>query len=193
MNIRRLVTAAGVLAIFGLSLYHSGSIAPAAVDARQDSVAARYARAQLRLAELTLQKAQTMNQKVAGTLVGSMVSQLADDVEFAKLQVQATTRSGEVDPLQACMQRAELSLHLAEARLKRATEANQRVPGTVQPIDLERLRLGVEVAQLRLESGRSIADATPNAKLQWQIDMLNEELSLIKQKTYLLGQNRYQF
>lgn len=193
MNFRRLATGVGILAICGVALYRSGSAAPASKDAQTDSVAARYARAQLRLAELTLQKAQAMNQKVAGTLVGSMVSQLADEVEFARLQVRSTGQTGEVDPLQACMQRAELGLRLSEARLRRATEANQRVPGTVQPLDLERLRLGVEVAQLRIESGRSIADASPNAKLQWQIEMLSEEMSSLRQKTYLLGQNRYQF
>ncbi|HEX3726492.1 MAG TPA: hypothetical protein VHV08_09635 [Pirellulales bacterium] len=197
MSWRRLLTMAGLLAACGFVGYALGLAAPASSGAAeehsQDAVAVRYARAQLRLAELTLQKAQASNQRVAGTLVGSLVSQLSDDVEMARVQLKNAERPEGVDYVRAAMQRAELGLRLAEGRLRRATDANQRIPGTVGTIDLERLRLGVEIAQLRMESGKAMVNATPIVKLQWQIEMLNEELASIKQRTYLLSQNRFQF
>ena len=90
------------------------------------------------------------------------------------------------------MLRAELARHVAEGKLKRATEANQRVPGVVSASELERLRLEVEIAQMRLERGQSLVDASADAKLQWQVDLLSDELARVKEQTYLLGQNRLQ-
>ncbi|MBI3838397.1 MAG: hypothetical protein HY288_10755 [Planctomycetia bacterium] len=152
----------------------------------------RYARAQLRLAELTLQKAQEMNRKVPGTLTGSLVAQFGDGVEFAKLQLQDAIRPGGIDPLQASLLRAELARRSAENKLKKAAEANQRSPGVVSATDLERLRLGVEIAKLRLERGQSLVGASSDAKLQWQVDLLNDELARVREQTDLLGQNRLQ-
>jgi len=193
MNLQRLTVLAAIGICASWVLNAAERTAPAEEKARRESIAMRCAQAQLRLAEVTLEKAQAMNQKVAGTLVGSMVSQLADDVDYARVRVESIGPNGEVDYYKTCMQRAALSMRLAQARLQRAIEANKRVPGTVSDLDLERLRLGVEIAQLRIEGGRGMANASREEKLQWQIDMLNEELALIKQKTYLLGQNRYQF
>jgi hypothetical protein len=192
MNLRRLVAMAGFLAVCGATLYHSGSAAPPANKTQPESLDVRYARAQLRLAELTLQKAQEMNRKVAGTLTGGLVSQFADDVEFAKVQLQNATRPEGVDAHQAYLLRAELARRAAQSKLKKANEANQRAPGVVSASELERLRLGVELAQLRLERGESLASAPADAKLQWQVDLISDELARVGEQTYLLGQNRLQ-
>ena len=192
MKFRRTVTIVGFLAICGGMLFHSGSAAPAADKDKQESLAVRYARAQLRLAEVTLKKANDMNRKMAGTLTSGLVSQFADDVEFAKLQLQNAMRPEGIDPLQACLERAELARRLAEGRLKKALEANQRAPGVVSAAEVESLRLGVELAQLRLERGQSLVSASSDAKLQWQLDVLSDELARVKEQTYLLGQNRLQ-
>ncbi len=193
MKLRRLVAVAVLLMVCGVIFYKSGSAAPPAKGTETkeaESIAVRYARAQLRVAELTLQKAQAMNKRLPGTLVSGMVSQFSDEVELSKLRLQAAMSSSEVDPLQACLQRAELSVRTAETKLKKAAETNQQVPNTVSPVDLERLRAGIEVARLRLEYGRSVVSASPDAKLQWQIELLNDELARVKEQTYLLGQNR---
>jgi hypothetical protein len=192
MNHRRLVAVTSILAICGALAYRSGTAAPPANTPPQESLDVRYARAQLKFAELTLQKAQDMNRKVPGTLIGGLIARFADEVEFAKLRLQSAMRPEGIDALQACVQRAELARRLAENRLKKSIEANQRAPGIVPASELERIKLEVEIAQLRVERGKSLADATPDAKLQWQLEMLNDDLARVSEQTYLLGQNRLQ-
>ncbi|HEV3137103.1 MAG TPA: hypothetical protein VGZ26_04350 [Pirellulales bacterium] len=193
MNARQWMAATIVFAICGAALLHFGAAAPPSKnDKKAESNEVRSARAKLRLAELTLQKAQDMNRKVAGTLTPGLIAQFADDVEFAKLQLQNATRPDGRDAHQAYLLRAELVRHAAENQLKRATEANGRVPDVIPASELERLRLNVEIAKLRVERGQSLIDASPDAKLQWQIDLMSDELARVKEQTYLLGQNRLQ-
>jgi acyl-coenzyme A thioesterase PaaI-like protein len=191
MNGGKWLLVAAAFTVCAATLYQSGSAAPAKESAAE-SLDVRCARAKLRLAELTLQKAQEMNRKVAGTLTGGLIAQFADDVQLAKLQLQNATRPEGLDAHQAYMLRAELIRHQADARLKRAKEADQRSPGVVSANELERFSLEADIAQIRVERGQSLADASPDAKLQWQVDMLNDELARVKEQTYLLGQNRLQ-
>jgi len=193
MKLRRLVAVAVLLAACGATLYKSGSAAPPAKasDAKEsESIAVRYARAQLRAAELSLQKAQSMNKRVPGTLASGMIELLADEVELGKLRLQAVMKPEGIDLLQESIQRAAMTLRNSETKLKKALETNQQAPSVVTPADIERARADVEVARLRLEYGRSLSGASSEAKLQWQIELLNDELSSIKEQTYLLGQNR---
>jgi hypothetical protein len=191
MNVRQWAAMVGLFAICGATFYHSGSAAPAN-DNSVESLDVRYARARLRLAELTLQKAQEMNRKVAGTLTGGLISQFADDVEFAKVQLQNATRPEGINSHRAYLLRAEMVRHAAESKLKKAMETNGRVPGVFSASDLERLGLDLEIAKLRVERGQALIDASSDAKLQWQIDLTCEELARVKEQTYLLGQNRLQ-
>jgi hypothetical protein len=189
MNRRRLVVLAGILAICGAACYPFATAAPAAKEDAAESLAVRTARAQLRLAELTMQKVQEMNRKVAGTLSASMTAQFVNDVEFAKAQLQNAQQPG-ADPFQGWLRRAELAVRSAEFRLKKVKEADRRVPGSYEALDIERLRLGVEIAQLRLERGKSLASAAPEAKLQWQLEMLDDGVARLRNQTSLALQNR---
>jgi hypothetical protein len=190
MNLRRLAALATIFALSGAIAYRAGSAAQAPKKTDQESVAVRCARAQLRLAEITLQKANDLNRKVAQTIPSAMVAQFADDVEIAKARVQSAERAGGVDAFQAWLRRAEVELRSAETKLKQATEISQRAPGMYQPIDLERFRVGVDVARLQLERGKSLAGGPADAKLQWQLEMLNDGLARLKEQTWLIVQNR---
>jgi hypothetical protein len=190
MNRRRLVVLVGVLAICGAACYPFATAAPAAKEGAADSLAVRTARAQLRLAELTMQKVQEMNKKVAGTLSASMTAQIVDDVEFAKAQLENALQPGGGDPFQAWLRRAELAVRSAEFKLKKVKEADRRAPGSYVALDIERLRLGVEIAQLKLERGKSLASASPEAKLQWQLEMLDDGVARLRNQTSMALQNR---
>jgi len=190
MKLSQTAVALGFLVIVAALSYQAGSAAQATDKAAKESLETRCARAQLRLAELALEKAQALNRKVPGTLTGATVARIADDVEYAKLQLQNVLKSGGFDSFQACLDRAEMSLKLADSRYKTARDANQRSPGVLQPLDLERWQLAAELARMRLEHGRSLATASPQAKLEFQLDLMSDELSQVKQQTYLLGQNR---
>ena len=82
----------------------------------------------------------------------------------------------------------ELALRSAEHLYKNAERAEKGTPGTYQPIDIERLRLAVEAAQLQVERGRSLIKASPEAKLQWVVDVMSDELLRVKKRTSLLVQ-----
>src|SRR5262245_7752625 len=126
MKLRRLVAAACVVSVLAMLVYRS-AVVPAADDTGE-SVAVRYAKAQLRFAELTVQKAEAMNRRVPGTLVQSVIMQFADEVELGKLRVTAAQRGAD-DSMTLSLQRAEFNVRSAEAKLQKAVETNQRVPG----------------------------------------------------------------
>jgi hypothetical protein len=190
MNRRRLLVLVGILAILGGVCYPFATAAPAAKEGAAESLAVRTARAQLRLAELTLQKVQEMNRKVAGTLSASMTAQFVDDAEFAKAQLQNALQPSGADPFQGWVRRAELAVRSAEFKLKKVKEADRRAPGSYEALDIERLRLGVEIAQLRLERGRSLANAPPEAKLQWQLEIIDDGVARLRSQTSMALQNR---
>jgi hypothetical protein len=159
-------------------------------DGKQDSLPVRLAKAQLRLAELTLQKAQQFNRKVPNTISAPLMAQFADDLETAKAQLQIVTATGSIDGYKTWLIRAELALRTAEGKLKKATEANQISRGAVDPTDVERLRLSVEVAALRWERGKSLESANNAERLQWELEMLGDGLARVTQQTIVLSQNR---
>jgi hypothetical protein len=162
----------------------------AATDAAQEPVAVRYARAQLRLAELTLRKARELNRKVPLTIPNPMMAQFADDVTYAKAQLQVAERSKGADVYGSWVERAEVTVRTAEAKLKQASEVDRAVPGTFEPIDMDRFRLGVEIAKLQLERGRSLANASPEDRMQWQLEVLGDGMARLKEQIWLISQNR---
>jgi hypothetical protein len=190
MTFRRIAVTAGVLALSVALGYRAGIGAPPAGESKQTSTNERYAKARLREAELRLQKVQDLNRKVAGTISNALIAQFGDDVEVAKSQLRSVAEAGSSDPFKDWLTRSEVALRAAEMRLKRAMRANQISPGAVDPLDMERLRVRTEVAQLRLEQGRSLIDGSPDARLQWQLEMLNDGLAHVQEQTALISQNR---
>ncbi len=195
MNLRQIAAAAAMLAIAGLALHQAHSADPAEKDSAQlkqasDDFAIRYAKAQLRLAELRLAKAQEMNRRVARTLAKGVVEQFANDVTFAKAQLEAAQGSGKSDSFSFWVRRAELELADRQEQLRIANAANQRVPGAYQPIDLDRMQAAIELAGLRVERAKELADAPEEAKLVWQLEIIAEELNRVDEMVTLSLQNR---
>jgi hypothetical protein len=208
MNRRRLAVVASVLALGSVLGYRAGSSASAAPDSKpapekkqaaegkqasdnkQDSLDVRIARAQLSLAEATLRKAQDQNRRVGETISGGLLAQFTDAVQVARAQLEAAESASGGDSLAAWIRRAESSVREAENRWKRAAEVNRLSAGTVAAIDVERLRLTVEIAKLQVERGKALADASTEAKLHWQVDVLNDEVARLKSQTGVLLQNR---
>jgi hypothetical protein len=189
MNVRRLLSVVVLLAV-GIVLGRSIGAADGADKKSDESLALRCAKAQLRLAELNLKKAEDMNKKVPGTLIGGMVMQFSEDVDLAKVLVSNADKAPIGDSFHAMLERAQLNVKSAAARSARGEETRQKAPSVVSANDIERLKLATEIAQLQLERGRALVDAAPEAKLQWQFEMMADEISKLKQHTALLGQNR---
>ncbi len=188
--LKRILAVTCLIAITSFVGYRAGSAAPTEKSADQNSLAVRYAKAQLRLAELTLQKAQAMNRRVPSTISAPMIALFTDEVEFAKAQLDLAGRSGGFDPFQALLRRAELNLRNSETRLKKAVEADKLIPGTFDESDIERLRVNVELATVRLERGKSLVNAGAESKLQWQVELLNDDVARLKEQQAMIVQNR---
>jgi hypothetical protein len=191
MNHRRLAAVLVVLAI-GVALGQTaGSADPKDEKNETDSLALQWAKAQLKLAEMNLQRVQELNKKIPGTLIGSMVREFSEVVEQARTELKIVERAPDGDPFRACVERVKLELRAAENRAQRALETHEKAPDVVTKSDVERMRLIAIVTDLQLQRGLKLQDASPQEQLQWQLEVIGYELGRVKQYTYLLGQNRF--
>lgn len=195
MNVRHLAVIAGVLAVAFATFQQARSAnepkkSSSADDAAAKEFAVRYAQTYLRMAELTLQKAQELNRRVPETLAGALIEKFTHDLEFAKAQLEDVRQSGNSNAFKLWLWRAELNLRSREQLLTAANRANSLKPGFYPPIDLERIQAAIELARLRVERGKSLVDKPPEARLAWQLEMMNEGLNRVDEMVSLSLQNR---
>lgn len=151
-------------------------------NAPAENVDARYARAQLDLAEANLKRVQLSNKRIARSVPSSIVAEYELDVQVAKTRwEQATGQPGR--DFKVWLRRAEAEQKVAETVWQSAAAANQSVPGTFEPLDIERFRLRAEVAKLQFERGQKLVDAGRDSQLQWEIDLLNNQLQRLKEES----------
>jgi hypothetical protein len=148
-----------------------------------ESLELRYARAQLQLAEANLERVNESNKQLERTVPSSIVAEYLDDVRVAKARVQETTASRSANAFQVWLTRAEAERRAAETTWHKATTVNESAPNTFVPIDVERFRLRAEVARLQLERGQLLIGGTPEAQLQWQSDLLDNQVQRLKEET----------
>ncbi len=157
--------------------------APVAHDGDAESVEVRYARAQLQLAEANLSRVEESNKRVERAVPSSVVAEYQYDVAVAKGRLEQATGGGAEGEFQVWLGRAAAEQRVAETRWKSAAAANDRVPGTFGAIDLERFRLRAEVAKLQLERGRALVDSGREAQLQWEVDLLDNQVQRLKEES----------
>jgi hypothetical protein len=145
-------------------------------------VEVRYARAQLELAEANLRRIDESNKRVARAVPASVVAEYRYDVDVAKARLEQATGGKAGNEFRVWLRRAEAERKSAETSWQSASAANQRVPGTIGALDIERLRLRAEVARLQLERGRTLVDAGREAQLAWQVDLLDNQVQRLKEE-----------
>jgi hypothetical protein len=164
---------------------------PAPSHTNSESLEVRYARAQMQLAEANLNRVEQSNKRVARSVPSSVVADYQYDVQVAKTRLERATADRAAGEFQVWLQRAEAERRTAETTWRNATAVNGGVPGTFEPLDIERFRLRAEVAKLQLERGQTLVDAGRDAQLQWEIDMLDNQVQRLKeesrQSTPLIG------
>lgn len=188
MNVRRWAMGAAILVVGVVLGRGVGSTAADGDDAK--ALGQKYAKMQVRLAELNLLKINEMNKKVPGTVVAPMVQMFVDDVELAKAHLAAVEKNGAFDGYLASLDRAEMNVRAAAARTKRTEETHQQAPAFANATDVERARVAQEVAILQFERGKSLANGSPDQKCQWQLEFLSDEIARVRQYASLIGQNR---
>ncbi len=143
-----------------------------------ESVRVRYARANLRLAEIELEMALTENEKIRYLYSAETVERLRNNVAFAEELLRHETHPGNDGLHSIHLRELEGTLKLAESELSSALEANTQVPGSISLMKVERLRAAVELARLALEKARDPAvTQSPIDHLQWQLERLRSELT----------------
>jgi hypothetical protein len=152
-------------------------------NAVAESVEVRYARAQMQLAEANLNRVEQSNKRVPGAVPSSVVAEYQHDLQVAKTRLEQVTAGPGGGDFEVWLQRAGAERTGAETAWKGATAANRRVPGTFGPLELERFRLRAEVARLQLERGQALADSGREAQMQWQIEMLDNQVQRLKEES----------
>lgn len=156
---------------------------PAPNDTISESVDVRYARAQMQLAEANLNRIDQSNKRVERSVPNSVVAEYQHDVQVARTRLEEAVAGRAASDFQAWLQRAEAERRTAETNWKTATAANGSAPGTFGPLDVERFRLRAEVAKLQLERGQTLVDSGREAQLQWEIDLLDNQVQRLKEES----------
>jgi hypothetical protein len=159
-----------------------GQAPPAAGDKPAESIEVRYARAQLKLAEVNLNRVEQSNRRVSGAVPSSVVAEYQHDVEVAKARLEQATAAQAGGEFQVWLQRAVAEQKASETSWKKALAANRRMAGTFGPLEIERFQLRAEVARLLLERGQSLAHSGREAQLQWQIELLDNQVQRLKEE-----------
>lgn len=156
---------------------------PAPGDSKPESVDVRYARAQLQLAEANLRRVEQSNKKLPRSIPSSVVSEYQREVQVAKTRLDQATAGKAASDFQIWLQRADAEQKSAETSWKNAAAVNARAAGTFDPLDIERFRLRSEVAKLQLERGQALVDAGHEAQMQWEMDLLDNQVQRLKEES----------
>jgi hypothetical protein len=184
MNRRAWDVAVGTLMIGVLGFVGAlGSAADNKPARSQREIELAYAEAQYKLAEVSLKKLELTNQRFARTVSAAVIADYAEDLAIAKAQLDSARQGTDADLFQGWIRRVESNLKTTRANHQSALTVNQRQPGTVDPLDVERLRLRVEINQMQLERGKLLANAPIEQKLEWQVQVLNDEVARLKEQT----------
>lgn len=142
----------------------------------------RYVRTALELARIRLQEAKEANQRMPHTLPDTVLSRLDRNVRVAEERLKAA-----LDPSIRAFHAENLLLaqHAvddAKDEHQRAIQANKKAPGSVGKTKLERFRLELEAARLNLEreQGLGADSAARLTEVQWQMDMLRDEVRRLR-------------
>jgi len=166
----------GLLLLFGR--VPGGLTAEDAADSAD--LAVQLAEARLKMAEANLKRAARTNQRVANAVPAEIVKLYAHDVQLARHQFAMAKAPEAGDPFALWLERAAAEARLAEDPWQRAVAANRRTAGTVDELDLERLRLRADVARLLWARGKEVAGKSTEEKLAWQSEFLYDQTHRLK-------------
>jgi multidrug resistance efflux pump len=113
----------------------------------------------------------------------SVVADYQLDLKVARARLEQATAGRAASEFQVWLQRAEAEQKTAETTWKNATAVNGRTPGTYDSLDIERFRLRAEVAKLQLERGQTLVNSGREAQLQWEIDVLHNQVQRLKEES----------
>jgi hypothetical protein len=177
---RSLLVGVAIVALYAVAT--AGPPAQPKAKAAPESLDVRVARARLQLAEANLKRVEETNRKVARAVTGNTVAEFRADVAVAKARLDLAIAGGQKNDFQGWLRDAEAAAKSAETQWQSALEANRRTPRTVNPLDVERLRLRFELARAQVERGRALADKSAVEQTEWRVDLLADEVQRLKEE-----------
>jgi len=148
-----------------------------AAEAATDELSVRYALVRLQLAELDLERALEANRAVPHAIGDREIQRLHNHVIVMRRQAEIARARPRTSARQATIAAVEAARESAHADLAAAVQVNQRAPGTISRVNMERLRAKADLADIRLALCRSPEfELSLLAELQWSIDQLTDEV-----------------
>lgn len=144
----------------------------------EESLRVRYARANVRLAQMDLEIILAGNEKVTNLHSMQTIQRLRDNVAYAQDWHNYEINQSKEHLRVLRLRDVERRLKLAESDLAAAIIANQHVSGSVANMEIERLRATVEISRLAFdmasEPGMTLSSED---QLRWQVEQLRWELT----------------
>ncbi len=118
----------------------------------------RYAEVYRKIAELNLQSALDANRHVPNTVAAAEVDRLRQIVRLAEVQSKAADAGEASNDQSMTIENDASQVKMTQEALRRTIAANNRAPGVVPRIELDRLRLLAELSRLQLAKDKIAAE-----------------------------------
>lgn len=136
-----------------------------------------YTQANLALAEARLALALSQQDSVADSVSEEGLNSLRADVENARAQLQqqlgAASRPASMSFAIAA---AEQDLKACQGSYTKSIEANKLAAGSVPDLELRKEQAELNVAKARLAAVRLLQNQSPEVRMQWQINQLQDQI-----------------
>lgn len=154
-------------------------------------VAIEYARACLALAEVELDRAQSLNQRVPNIVPRVRLEWLKRNVEFARGQVRVAQTYGSESTVPVQLAFCETAAKNASERYRLAVKTRVHDSNAISALELESLRLKAKTTNLRLRmwKERSYLPSLVD-QMQWQIDRMTEQIVELNDRLAALESGR---
>ena len=158
--------------------------------AEQQALSVKYAETFLKLSKVSLEKAVDFNRRVPGGFSAAEIDRLQRIVGFAEERLDWVKKAGHKQA-DANIFTATMALRSAEQNYQKAMNANTRVPGAVSPLEVERLRLTVDLAQMSMQKASLAAEtSSPVDDVQWELDQLREDVMQLRSRVEAITARR---
>lgn len=147
-----------------------------AQEASDESVDIRYARLFLRQSQLDLDRALETNRRMPGSFQSTVIDALRETVAVAQDWLDEATAESKSADYNPCLKAAEAMSKSIKDDYAKIREINRLAPNSVNPADLERAKVAVELAEVRIARARAIDVKSPASIMQMQIDLLREQM-----------------
>jgi predicted outer membrane protein len=154
----------------------SGQSAREEAPSNWKSLEQRYAEASLELANARLAMAQSQNKAVAGTVSKQTMNELQSGVQVARDRAKQLAVNQNANSFSPQITAVEGAIQTLEADYDEAIKANQLQAGAVPDVELRREQAEINVAKVRLAALKMLPQQSPQARVEWEIRMLQDDI-----------------